>query len=89
MNVMLTPDGIETFTRPEYYGSPAYFGKVEWFDVVDRETDELLPWTVSRVDGGEVVVNHPSSVVPGLTSLTAAAEVISAQRIPEIRARQA
>jgi hypothetical protein len=77
MNVMLTPNGVETKTRPEFYGTPAYFGKVEWFDVVDRESNELLPWTVSRVDGGECIVNHPNGCpVTGLASLHAAAEVI-------------
>lgn len=88
MNVMLTPNSVECFARPEYYGTPAYFGKVEWFDVVDRETNELLPWTVSRVDGKECVVNHPSEGVDaGLTSLNAAAELIHGRRMPEVRAR--
>ncbi|MBC9729279.1 hypothetical protein [Streptomyces sp. TRM68367] len=80
-NVMLTPNHVHTFTRPQAYGTPYYFGKVEWFDVVDRETDELLPWTVSRVDGAECVINHPSEgVTPGLPSLRRAAETISARR---------
>ncbi|AUG87289.1 hypothetical protein HOS59_gp25 [Streptomyces phage Rowa] len=82
-NVMLTPNGVETKTRPELYGTPAYFGKVEWFDVVDRVTDELLmPWEVSRVDGKEVIVNGPKGlVITGLKSLTEAAEAIHLQRI--------
>lgn len=82
MNVMLTPNHVDTFARPEAYGTPAYFGKVEWFDVVDRETNALLPWTVSRVDGKECVVNHPSQgVVAGLYSLNTAAELIHARRM--------
>lgn len=86
MNVMLTPNRTESCTRPGAYGTPGYFGRVDWFDVVDRETNELLPWSVSRVDGGEVVVNHPSDgVIPGLRSLNAAAELIHARRMPSLR----
>lgn len=82
MNVMLTPNRTETVTRPEAYGTLAYFGRVEWFDVVDRETNELLPWTVSRVDGKECVINHPTEgVTPDLSSLRNAAEVIHARRM--------
>lgn len=82
MNVALTPNRVETFTRPEAYGTPQYFGKVEWFDVVDRDTNALLPWTVSRVDGKECVINHPSEgVTAGFTSLRATAEVIHARRM--------
>jgi hypothetical protein len=85
-SVALTPNDVETKTRPEFYGTPAYFGKVEWFDVLDRETGKLLPWTVSRVDGGEVVVNHPSQgVAAGLTSLGAAAEFIHERRTVKTR----
>jgi hypothetical protein len=81
-NVALTPDGVETLTRQAYYGTPHYFGKVEWFDVLDRETDEMLTaWRVSRVDGGEVVVNGPQGyVITGVTSLRAACELISTKR---------
>lgn len=89
LNVMLTPNRVDAFTRPEAYGTPAYFGKVEWFDVVDRETNELLPWTVSRVDGGECIVNRDGGGVwAGLVSLNSAAELIHGQRMPEVRARK-
>lgn len=82
MNVLLTPNHVETFTRAEFYETPAYYGKVEWFDVVDRETNELLPWTVSRVDGKECVINHPSEgVSAGLYSLRTAAELIHERRM--------
>lgn len=87
LNVMLTPNHVNTFTRPKAYGTPAYFGKVEWFDVVDRETNELLPWTVSRVDGGECVVNHPSEGAMPVRTLHIAAELIHGHRMPEVRAR--
>lgn len=80
MLVILTPGEVETMRRPEYYGTPHYFGKVEWFDVLNRETDEMLDWTVSRVDGKEVTVNHPRyGVVTGLADLRAALEVCDAQ----------
>lgn len=82
-NVMLTPAGVETKTRPEYYGHPAYYGKIEWFDVMDRATGELLmEWRVSRVDGREVIVNGPNGLImPGLRTLREAAEGIHLERI--------
>lgn len=87
MLVILSPGEVETRNRPEYYGTPAYFGKVEWFDVFDRETDEMLDWTVSRVDDKEITVNHPRyGVVTGLSSLRAAAEVCHEQYRSERRA---
>ncbi|KUN37702.1 hypothetical protein AQJ30_15575 [Streptomyces longwoodensis] len=82
MNVMLTPNRTESPTRPEVYGTPAYFGRVEWFDVVDRATNDLLPWTVSRIDGKECVINHPAEgITAGLSSLRTAAELIHARRM--------
>jgi hypothetical protein len=82
MNVMLVPNNRQSVTRPECYGTPSYFGTVEWFDVVDRYTNELLPWTVSRIDGREVTVNHPSQGVDaGLASIRTAAELIHARRM--------
>lgn len=86
MNILLTLNDTETFTREEMRGTPEYFGKVEWFDVVDRESGALLPWTVSRVDGKKCVVNHPTfGVVPELSSLQIAAELVHAQRMEERR----
>lgn len=87
MNVMLAFNYNETITRPEQYGTSTYFGTVEWFDVVDRETNELLPWTVSRVDGAECVVNHPSEGVNTCGSLRAAADLITASRILDASVR--
>ncbi|NYI06079.1 hypothetical protein [Allostreptomyces psammosilenae] len=87
MDVQLTPNHVDTFTRPEFYGTPAYMGKVEWFDVVDRATGALLRWVVSRVDGNEVIVNHPSyGVTGGLATLRSAVELIKVQREREAHA---
>lgn len=78
---MLTPAGTENVTRPERYGQPDYYGKIEWFDAIDRETDELLPYQVSRVDGREVIVNGPKGLIlPGLANLQEAVEVINERR---------
>ncbi|GAA2609679.1 hypothetical protein SMC26_39485 [Actinomadura fulvescens] len=87
LSVILSPNDTESRIRPEFAGTPAYFGKVEWFDVFDRRTDELLDWTISRVDGKECVVNHPRyGVVADLSSLNTAAEVCNAQYLSERRA---
>jgi hypothetical protein len=66
--------------RQESYGTPAYFGKVEWFDVVRRNSDDMLmQWRVSRVDGKEIVVNGPRGLIHSVDSLRAAVEFIAAQ----------
>lgn len=79
-SVALTPNDVQMRTRPEYYGTPSYFSKLETFDVFDRDTDALLPWEVRRVDG-DVIVNGPKGYVQtGLKSLREAAELIAAQR---------
>lgn len=89
MNVLLRFNRNETITRPEAFGTPASFGTVEWFDVYDRETDELLSWTVSRVDGGRCFVHHPDWETDDVSTMNTAAELINARRIPEVRARRA
>lgn len=89
MNVLLKFSRNETITRPEAFGTPASFGTVEWFDVLDRETSEVLAYTVSRVDGDRCAVHHPAEGVDTCRTLNAAAEMINARRIPEVRARHA
>ncbi|MCX4547272.1 hypothetical protein [Streptomyces sp. NBC_01500] len=78
---MLTPRTVKPVTRQEHYGTPAYFGKIEWFDAVDRETSELLPFEVSRVDQYDITVNGPKGLIlTGLASLRDAVEAINARR---------
>lgn len=90
MNVLLRFSRNETITRPAAFGTPASFGTLEWFDVFDRETGEVTPYTVSRMDGGRCAVHHPTEgVYDGLYSLNTAAELINGQRLPEVRARHA
>lgn len=89
MNVMLKFNRNETVTRPEAFGTPAAFGTLEWFDVVDRETGELLLWQVNRLSGGVCSVYHPDWMTATVHTLNAAAELINGRRIPEVRARDA
>lgn len=82
-NVMLSPNDVETKTRPEFRGIPSYFGKVEWFDVFDRATNDILtPWQVARVDSREIVVNGPKGLIEThCRTLREAAEFIHRTRI--------
>ena len=78
---VLTPAGVETSTRPMYRGTAAYFGKSEWFQAHDRNTDACLPWQVARVDNGrEIVVNGPKGLVTSVSSLADAVALIDTYR---------
>ncbi|MER5352523.1 hypothetical protein ABT093_19600 [Kitasatospora sp. NPDC002551] len=69
MNVMLTPNHRQ---------AKRDLSVVEWFDVVDARTNELLPWTVSR-NGDDVAVNGPQGFVRVVGTLEAAVGVIREQ----------